>query len=107
MAFCDSINFKRDNRHREGTSSLAKTLRGMLADTPLVKNLASEEYEKMILDGCATLEERFAKIDSVLARQELAKSQQDAARVSPEMKKLIRRPDFQQKMGRLFTAIAK
>lgn len=100
-------DFKRDNRRREGTSSLAKTLRGMLAETPLVKNLASEDYVKMILDDCATLEERFAKIDSALVRQELRNSRQNAAKTSPAMKQLIRRPDFQQKMGNLFVTFAK
>jgi len=41
-------------------------LRSILAETPLVKNLDNEEYVKILLDGCQTLEERFAKIDSAV-----------------------------------------
>jgi len=52
---------------------------------------------RILLDGCSTLEQRFATIDSKRATEALQKSQENADRVSPKMKKLTRRPDFQQK----------
>ena len=99
-------DLKRGNRQREGTASLSKTLRYILKETPLVKNLGNEEYMRILLDGCSTLEQRFATIDSKRATEALRKSQENADRVSPKMKKLIRRPDFQQKIGNLLASIA-
>jgi len=99
-------DLKRGIRQREGTASLSKTLRYILKETPLVKNLGNEEYMRILLDGCSTLEERFATIDSKRATEALRKSQENADRVSPKMKKLIRRPDFQQKICNLLASIA-
>jgi len=95
-------DLKRGNRRREGTASLSKTLRYILKETPLVKNLGNEEYMRIILNGCSTLEERFAAIDSNRATEALRKAQGTADRISPKMKRLIRRPDFQQKIRHLF-----
>jgi hypothetical protein len=99
-------DLKRGNRQREGTASMSKTLRHILKETPLVKNLGNEEYMRILLDGCSTLEERFATIDSKRATEALRMSQENADRVSPKMKKLIRRSDFQQKIGNLFASLA-
>lgn len=99
-------DLKRGNRQREGTASLSKTLQYILKETPLVKNLANEDYMRIILDGCSTLEERFATIDRKRATAALRKSQENAERVSPKMKKLIRQPDFQLKIGNLFANTA-
>jgi len=99
-------DFKRGNRQREGTASMSKTLRHILKETPLVKNLGNEEYMRILLDGCSTLEERFATIDSKRATEALRKSQENADRVSPKMKKLIRRSDFQQKIGNRLASLA-
>ena len=64
-------DIKRHSRKRCGTISLNRTLRTILADTPLVKNLENPEYLEIILDGCDTLEERFAKIDHRLVTAKL------------------------------------
>jgi hypothetical protein len=58
------------------------------------ENLDNPEYQKIILDGCSTLEERFAKIDSRLATEKLKDEKRNQQRISPEMKKIIRRPDL-------------
>ena len=83
---------KRRNRKRSGTVSLNKTLKAMLADTPLVKNLDNEEYLSIIVDGCSTLEERFARIDSNLVVEELKKAEKRSERLHPELNKIIREP---------------
>ena len=54
---------KRLGRKKSGTSSLNKMMKAILAETPLVKNLENEEYMAIILDGRATLAERFSQID--------------------------------------------
>jgi hypothetical protein len=95
-------DLKRRARKRTGTISLNKTLKTILSDTPLVKNLDNEEYLNIILDGCDTLEQRFARIDSDIVVQELKKNKKEAGRLPLELKKMIREPAFPEKIGLLF-----
>jgi len=97
-------DLKRSNRKRSGMRSLNKTLRSILADTPLVKNLDNPDYAAIILDGCSTLEERFAKIDSSLVVEKLKAEQKKCQRISPEMKKIIQRPDLPERLASLLAA---
>ena len=96
-------DFKRRNRRKSGTVSLNKTLKFILADTPLVKNLDNGEYLEIILDGSSTLEERFEKIDSRLVVEKL-KEEKKYERISPEMKKIIGQPDLPEQLATLFAA---
>lgn len=97
-------DFKRRNRRRSGTISLNKTLKSILADAPLVKNLDNPEYLEIILDGCSTLEERFRKIDSRLVTDQLKAEQKKQQKISPEMKKIIQRPDLPDRLMALLAA---
>jgi hypothetical protein len=97
-------DLKRDCRKRSGTISLNKTLRTILADTPLVKNLDNPEYLEIILDGCKTLEERFEKIDSRLVTEQLKAELKNQQKISPEMKKIIRHPDLPERLIALLAA---
>jgi len=97
-------DLKRRNRKKSGTVSLSKTLKTILSDTPLVKNLDNEEYLSILLDGCGTLEERFAKIDSHLVVEEFKKAKMKCERLHPELKKIIREPEFLAKLTRLLAA---
>ena len=84
-------NLKRDCRHKSGCHSLGRTLRTLLADTPLVKNLQSPEYVKILLNGQPTLEALFAQIDPATVRRELAQAQQNSERVPRALKRFIAR----------------
>ncbi len=79
-----------------------KTLKTILSDTPLVKNLDNKEYLNIILDGCDTLEQRFARVDSQLVLQELEKNKKETGRLPQILKKMIREPAFPRKVGVLF-----
>ncbi len=94
-------DLKRSHRKRSGTISLSKTLRSILSDTPLVKNLDNPQYVKIILDGCSTLEERFAKIDSSMVVEKLNAEQKKQQGIVPEMRKIIRRPDLPEQLSLL------
>jgi hypothetical protein len=96
-------DLKRKNRKKSGTGSLNKTLKTILADTPLVKNLENEDYLRIILNDCNSLEERFDKIDSKLVLWELKKAKQCSEKISPEMRKMIREPNLPQKISEIFT----
>jgi len=97
-------DFKRRNRKRSGMISLNKMLKSILADTPLVKNLDNPDYMEILLDGCNTLEERFAKVDSCMVAEKLKAEQNKYKKFSPEMKKIIRRPDLPKKVALLLAA---
>ncbi len=79
-----------------------KTLRSILAETPLVRNLENEEYYKIILNGCATLAERFSNIEVKLVREQLKQAQQNQERIPPEVKKMISQIDLPEKIAALF-----
>ncbi|MCK4339955.1 MAG: hypothetical protein KAW87_08225 [Candidatus Cloacimonetes bacterium] len=89
-------------RRKSGKNSLSKTLKAMLADTPLVKNLDNPEYLKIILNGKTTLEERFAEIDANMVRQELKKSQDYFGRIPAKIKVLIKKPNLPEMILNLF-----
>ena len=97
-------DLKRSNRKKSGTISLNKTLKSILADTPLVKNLDNPDYMQIILDGSDTLEERFEKIDSCMVTSRLKMEQKKYERISPEMKKIIQQPDLPDKLALLLAA---
>ncbi len=94
-------DLKRGIRRRSGTVSLNKTLRFMLTDTPIVKNLNNPEYLEIILDGCRTLEERFERIDSRLVAEKLKAEQKKQQIIGTEMKKIIKLPDLPERLSAL------
>jgi hypothetical protein len=93
---------KRGYRRKTGTKSLSKKLRTMLADTPLVKNIEKEEYLKIMLNGKATLEERFAEIDGKTVREELRKFQDRSERTPAKIRGVIKKPDLPKIVRKLF-----
>lgn len=97
-------DFKRGNRRKTGTISLNKTLKSMLAGTPLVKNLDNPEYRKIILDGCSTLEERFAKIDSRKVIEQLQAEKEKYCKINPEVKKIVQLPDLPDRLTAMIAA---
>ena len=93
---------KRRGRKRSGTSSLNKTLKAILADTPLVRNLENNEYYRIILNGCTTLAERFSQIDCKIAREQLKKSGENQEKLSHELKSIIKKTDLPNRISDLY-----
>ena len=98
---------KRRSRKKSGTSSLNKTLKAIIADTPLVRNLENDEYYKIILNGCATLDERFAQIDDKTVREQLKQAGKNQEKISPEVKSIIKQKDLPEKISALFLGESK
>jgi hypothetical protein len=98
---------KRRNRKKSGTASLNKTLKTILADTPLVRNLENEEYLKIILNGCSTLAERFSQIDDKIVREQLREAEKNQEKIPPEVKSIIKKPDLPEKIAALFLGAGK
>jgi hypothetical protein len=93
---------KRRGRKKTGTASLNRMLKSILANTPLVRNLKNEEYLKIILNGCSSLEERFSQIDARLVQQEMNSSTQNKDKILPAIKKMIKDVKFTEKVSKLF-----
>ena len=89
---------KRDGRKKSGQHSLAKTLTGMIADTPLVRNLKNPDYVNILLKGKMSLADRFADIDILLVRQEEKKNAERWRKYPKGMRKLFNNSHLPQKM---------
>ena len=92
---------KRDRRKKSGLHSLAKTLKGMLADTPLVRNLSSPEYVSILLKGKDGLASRFAEIDIQQVRQEEKQNERRWRKYPKRMCRLFKIPDLPQRMMKI------
>ena len=61
----------------------------MLADTPLVKNLANPDYINLLLNGKTDLEQLFASMNPISLNSEL---QSGVDRILPGFRKIIKLP---------------
>ena len=93
-------DLKRRNRKKSGTVSMSKTLRTMLTDTPLVRNLGNEHYMKAILNGAPDLQTRFAQIESAVVRKKLREDAVNPERIPATLKKVLRMPGLPSKIIR-------
>jgi len=98
---------KQRGRKKSGMASLSKTLKAILAETPLVQNLKNKEYMETILNGCANLAERFSKIDTRLVQKEIEKAKNNTEKISPFIKKLITGSDLTLKISAMFSEDSK
>lgn len=92
---------KRDQRKKSGQHSLTKTLKGMLADTPLVRNLSNPEYVKILLKGKETLASRFADIDIQQVRKEEKENERRWRKYPKRMCKMFKIPHLPEKMMKI------
>ncbi len=93
-------DLKRNGRKRTGNQSLTKTLKSMVAATPLVKNLDHPEYLQILLNGRANLAERFSEIDIVQVRNAFAETQEETQRYPRRMAKVFRIPHLPKQLNK-------
>ena len=94
-------DIRRGHRKRGGSNTMTRTLKTILADTPLVANLRDPAYFSMLLNGARSLEERFSQIDVQLVREEMQRHERENRVVSPQVKRIIKRKDLMDKIGEL------
>ncbi len=70
----------------------------MLSATPLVRNLDNPEYCNLILNGCASLAERFSQIEITAIQKLLSAETESVQRVDPRIKKLIKDPKLPKRL---------
>lgn len=98
-------DLKRGYRKKTGNNSLGKTLKSMLENTPLVKNLNNSEYLSILLDGKSSLEEAFADIEINDVRIELKRVQHNPEKIPAKLKKLTCKETYPDKLKRLFVGL--
>ena len=94
-------DIRRGHRKRGGTNTMTRTLKTILADTPLVANLRDPAYFSMLLNGAKSLEERFSQIDVQLVREEIQRNVRENRVVSAQVKRIIKRKDLMDKIAEL------
>lgn len=99
-------DWRRGARRRTGHNSISRFLQSMIADTPLVRNLENPRYLKVLLHGQATLEERFAQIDTETVRKELQAAQNSLEKVPSKIRRLVALETFPESICRLFQKAA-
>lgn len=92
-------SLKRANRRKTGNASSGCVLRGMLAETPLIKNLDNPTCIKILLNGKGSLEEVFAEIEIDTLRKEFRKAQDFPEKIPAGLKVLIALPDLPEKLA--------
>jgi hypothetical protein len=81
----------RDHRKRTGHQLTAHALDRMLPDLPLIRNLDSDLYCAILLDGCHTLAHRLSKVDRTLVTDSLEAARRNRARLPRPVRRTLRR----------------
>lgn len=84
----------RTYRKKNGFQAVARILKAMLKDTPLVMNLRNKDFMEILLDGKKNLSERFADVDAEIVREQMRRSTGTEYSVSTKLKKIISAPTF-------------
>jgi len=84
--------FQRLEFKRTGMGTLGRTVRAMIAETPMMKNLECPEYVNIILNGQPTLAARFAQLDR-LRIQEKVKESLNKGKLPAGLKKIVINPN--------------
>jgi len=95
----------RGYRQKTGKGALGKTLRTMLANTPLVKNLHNAESMTILLHGTSNLAELFAEIESTEVRHEMKKSQEYVEKIPARLKKMTNKATFPEVLRNCFAKL--
>lgn len=87
--------FQRLEYKRTGMGTLGRTARAMISETPMMKNLETPEYMKIVLNGKPTLAARFAQLDSKRIQERMAKEGSwKNVKLPTGLKKIMRDPKF-------------
>lgn len=83
--------FTRHIKRKTGDDSVGRTIQGMIADTPLVKNLDNKEYIKIMMNGKKSLAEVFSEIDIKVIRNEMLKFKLTTSKLPDAINKILKK----------------
>ena len=84
----------RTYRKKNGFQAMARVLKAMLKDTPLVMNLRNDDFMEILLNGKQDLAQRFADVDVEIVRRQMNTSAGNTHLVSAKLKRLTSSPKF-------------
>ena len=87
-------DIRHDYRRRTGNGSMAKTLKAMNANMPLVKNLGKKQYVDILLDNKKSLEELFSTIKPEEVNKEIKAASVINEKVPAKVKQIIKCENF-------------
>ena len=85
-------NLMRTYRKKNGFQAMAKVLKAMLKDTPLIMNLRNKDFMNILLDGKKNLAQRFADVDVEIVRHQMNELTGTEPPLSAKLKKIITAP---------------
>lgn len=85
--------FQRLEYKRTGMSTLGRTARAMIAETPMMKNLECPQFMNIILNGQPSLAARFAQLDRKRINQRVEKSKGEE-KLPTGIKRIVNDPNF-------------
>ena len=88
-------------RKKNGFQAMARVLKAMLKDTPLVMNLRNKNFMDILLGGKKNLAQRFADVDAEIVRQQMNKSTGTKYSLSAKLKKIISAQAFPESLTTL------
>ncbi len=90
---------KQGHMRKAGCGSMCKSIRSMVENTPLIRNLKNETYMKAICGKNKTLEEAFSDIDSDLIRREMEEVKLFPNKIPGRIRKLTSEKDLPKKIS--------
>lgn len=83
-------DFTRDNKRKTGNNSVGRTIRSMIKDTPLIRNLKNKEYRKLILENKQNLAEVFAEANPSVIRKKMREHGIYNEKIPKKIKRLLK-----------------
>ena len=83
-------DFSRNNKRKTGNSSVGRTIRTMIKDTPLIRNLKNKDYRALILENKQNLAEVFAEIDPTVIRNKMKEHGIYNEKIPKKIKQLLK-----------------
>jgi len=81
----------RANKRKTGDASIARTIKGIVADTLLIRNLKDKKYMEMILGEKDKIEEVFAEVDVEIIRKKLKEHKLYNEKIPAKIKTLLQK----------------
>lgn len=83
-------DISRGNKRKTGVDCIGRTIRTMVADTPLIRNLKNDDYQKVIMGDKRNLSEVFAGIDVKTIRKRMAEHNVSNEKIPPKIQLLLK-----------------
>lgn len=99
-------DFNQRHMRKTGCAPKEKTLKAMVTNTPLIRNLKNEKYMKAVLGNNKTLESAFAEIDSAAIRDKMEETKLYPNKIPRKLKRILSFEDLPDRLLKLMATAA-